>query len=389
MKNNISFVVENQKCTNCFNCLSVCPKKAISKSHQFGHVFPNVDNNLCIDCGMCLKKCHVVQSLKEQTFEKDYYVGYFNSIIANRSSSGGIATAASLHIIDDGGVVFGSTISLKNDSLSCFHMMISDKEDIKLIQGSKYLDSKVDLVFPEVKEQLSQSKKVLFIGCSCHVSSLNLYIEDNLKDNLFTIDLVCHGVPCDSLFDNYVKFLESKYRGKIIDISFRKRNNYVKKERHNYCITVTILKNKKNIKKEIKLRASAYYRLFMARAGYRPSCYNCKYASINKPSDITLGDFYSKNTHGFDPKQHLSFIMVNTAKGKELLNSLKDIELARIDEKEAIETHEQLKLPSKTTDIGLKMLSIYSKEGYKGLQKYIAIRNSISWVPSLIKRILK
>ena len=59
---------------------------------------------------------------------------------------------------------------------------------------------------------------------------------------------------------------------------------------------------------------------------FRPSCYNCKFANIHRPGDVTLGDFWGieKNDPAFDDNKGVSLILINTEKGNKLFNMAKE-----------------------------------------------------------------
>ena len=53
-------ICEDELCTGCCACLNICPKAAISMvEDNFGFNHPYIDNNICIDCGLCQKVCPI------------------------------------------------------------------------------------------------------------------------------------------------------------------------------------------------------------------------------------------------------------------------------------------------------------------------------------------
>ena len=49
------------ECCGCYACYNACPKKAISIENDFeGFMYPVVDTNLCVECGLCEKVCPVI-----------------------------------------------------------------------------------------------------------------------------------------------------------------------------------------------------------------------------------------------------------------------------------------------------------------------------------------
>ena len=58
----------------------------------------------------------------------------------------------------------------------------------------------------------------------------------------------------------------------------------------------------------------------------RPSCYNCKYTNTIRPSDITIGDYWNiKNVDpDFEDSLGVSCVLINTKKGLEVFNKIKN-----------------------------------------------------------------
>ena len=53
---NISGIKE--KCVGCKSCEQSCPKHCISMlENKEGFWYPSVDEECCVECGLCLKKC--------------------------------------------------------------------------------------------------------------------------------------------------------------------------------------------------------------------------------------------------------------------------------------------------------------------------------------------
>lgn len=58
---------------------------------------------------------------------------------------------------------------------------------------------------------------------------------------------------------------------------------------------------------------------------YRECCYQCDYANTNRVGDLTVGDFWgiAKSHPEFDSPKGVSSILVNSKKGKILLEKMK------------------------------------------------------------------
>ena len=380
MSTRIKDVINSNKCTECYSCFSSCPKNAIS----INNLQPIVDESVCISCQICEKKCHILNQFNND-YQQEYYYGKWDNELAKKSSSGGIASAVAYDFISKGGVVYGASICFKNNRLVCEHIRIDRVDDLYKIQGSKYVQSKISGALPLVKKDLEDNNKVLFIGCSCQVAAVRLFVPQKQLPNLATIDLVCHGVPKDNMFYDYISYLEKKYNASVIDISFRERNNSKNKSEKNYVLNI-IFRNKKTFVKRIGLRKSSFYRLYMAMAGYKDSCYQCKYTSLHKPGDITLGDAYCYSPELFSKKDCVSTILVNTKQGKEMLDAINDLTFKKADKDEVVKHHYQLSKPSYVTDVGKKLFEIYLAGGFKSLERYIKIRNILTFPFRIFKK---
>ena len=92
-------------CCGCSACEQVCPKQAISmKENKNGFSYPVIDDSLCVDCGLCVKKCqyltdsNIIETRKEP---KVYAVISENTEALKRSSSGGAAYVLGETVIEN------------------------------------------------------------------------------------------------------------------------------------------------------------------------------------------------------------------------------------------------------------------------------------------------
>ena len=71
---------------------------------------------------------------------------------------------------------------------------------------------------------------------------------------------------------------------------------------------------------------NSYMRLFLSDIALRESCYNCSFKKKYRNSDITLADFWGiSNIHpDMNDNMGTSLVIVNTEKGNELFNSIRD-----------------------------------------------------------------
>ncbi len=317
MENNIN-IVQN-KCTACRSCEQICPKNAITMiEDEEGFLYPKIDNNLCINCGLCIKKCHGLNKEYKSNYKNIYGIKPINKNISKKSTSGGFAYLLSKNVIENGGYVYGS---LYNDDFYVKHTCVDNIDDLEKLRGSKYVASDTEYTFRDVKEKLSNGKEVLYIGTACQIAGLNSFLEKKYN-NLLTVDIVCHGVPSNKLFKKYIQYLEKKYNQKVKLYEFR---NKEKKDWGNgFCSKITFYDNSV---KYLNADFDYYYSNFLQGNTYRESCYKCNYANINsRPADITIADCWGiEITHpDFYDKNGVSLVIVNTDIGKEKINILNE-----------------------------------------------------------------
>lgn len=356
-------------CSGCAVCEAVCPANAISMvNRKFGYRLPEIDKNKCLKCKLCEEICK--KSFDRSGKKPDKPVSYIayakDPAVQMGSASGGAFACLANSILDSGGVVFGACLSFVNGEAVVKHRLIDNKEELPLILKSKYVQSDCSEIYSTVKEYLSHNKLLMFSGTSCQVDGLYRYLGKRDIPNLFTVDLVCHGVPGAELFNDYIKYISKKYNSEVVSFDFRDK----KTNRIDYTESITF-RNGKII--SIPFYKSPYYLMFLQMESYREGCYHCKFASINKPADITLGDFFGAEQSCPDAfeslgecrKNGVSLVMVNTDNGGSLL-SRQDMELVEVPLKATMAAHEQLCQPSGYTDMRLSLIDKYSN-GFKNV----------------------
>ena len=203
-------------------------------------------------------------------------------------------------------MVFGCAF---DEKLVARHIAIETQADLEKLQGSKYVQSNTKGVFQQAKTALDNGRYVLFSGTGCQVAGLKAFLGKDYE-KLLTVDVVCHGVPSPELFRRYLQWLSLRNNGQITDYSFR----YKGKKGWGLFYKYTVGKKSKTGSGFF----DPYYYSFLKCHNYRGGCYSCRYAGENRPSDITLADFWSiKSQHKgfFDPKGN-SAVIINSPKGE-------------------------------------------------------------------------
>lgn len=378
----------NNNCTYCYSCLLSCPKKCISfESGLFG-TMPIIDETKCIQCGNCIKHCHVLNPQNRQ-YPIKCFASWSKKNAAKNSASGGIFYEIASTILLDGGIVYGVGCEANKAKF----MKITKEEDLFLLQGSKYVYSVPFDIFKEVERDLKDGKLVLFSGLPCQIGAIKAFLQKEYC-NLLLIELICHGAPMPILFEKYIKYYELINKCEVLNWKFRE---HLKVHKNGYYGSVS-LKKKQNKKRKIILwNTDPYYYHFMKSNICRDVCLNCSYASADRGADITLGDFWG--IEKIDPKLKTGFVsivLINSIKGLSQYNLVADNIISKeTDVSLSCSLNPQLNKPtvSNTAD-RKKFESNFNKNGweevsksfFKENKKYILYAWLVFILPDFIKK---
>lgn len=316
----MTYLISNDKeqCSGCSACANVCAHNALHLiKDEEGFFYPEKNNN-CINCGLCERVCPYNDDNKDNipTSTPSVYASYSKKE-REHSSSGGIFYVIGKSVIEKGGVVYGAAF---NEDLKLQHQEANTIEELERLRGSKYVQSDMQFTFREIKTKLNCNIQVLFCGTPCQVAGLRSYLRKEY-DNLFTIDVVCDGVPSQWMFDQHQEYLELKHNAKLVSYSFRDNKGWSGCE-----IAEFETNNGKRIKQVTPTYVlSPYLYSFLYGYTYRYSCYKCRFAKIPRQGDITLGDFWGieKFRPSIDKSSGVSAVLINSEKGTELWDTIK------------------------------------------------------------------
>lgn len=310
-------------CTGCRTCEQICPKHAISMVYNDeGFLIPDIDEHLCIECGLCKRKCPQ-ELLNLKTYPQKIVAAKIkDDIHLKDSTSGGLFWLIAHGAILNGAVVYGCAYQ---DDFIPTHIRVTSSTDLIKLQGSKYVQSDTKDTYSLVKNDLENGKFVVYSGTPCQIAGLKSFLTKEYN-NLLLVDILCHGVPSPLLFKRYKKWLEKKYRGSLKTYSFRyKKNGFGGRYLLRYIL------GEKEYTNPIML--DPYGDAFLSGRTFRECCYQCKYASLDRTGDFSLGDFWNPNALGceFDTSKGVSMVLINSEKAYRFWKSI----ISEIDYKEA------------------------------------------------------
>ena len=310
-------LIPREDCTGCSACASACPEECVSMAaDERGFLHPVVDHSKCIDCGLCKRVCPVLNDdiFKSPSDSQFFSCKHRNDEVRRNSSSGGFFYELASMVISEGGVVCGARFS--SDYKRVYHSLAFTFGDFQPMRVSKYVQSEMRDTYHRVRDVLKTGKKVLFTGTPCQVAGLKAFL---MKDyyNLISVEVVCHGVPSQKVWDYYLSSLEKEYHGKVSAVSFRdKRDGW-----RNYHITIGF-DNGSVISESSK--DNAYMKSFLTDLNIRESCTRCHFKRFASGADITMGDFWGSTELGDDYSDDvgISVIGLHTEKAKALFDRL-------------------------------------------------------------------
>lgn len=313
-------ITNKADCCGCCACVDICNKKAITlETDNEGFWYPKVNIDTCNNCGLCDNVCPIKNVQKDITKNKTplVFAAYTkDEDIRIDSTSGGIHSTLAEIIYERNGYVSGA---IYNKDHTVIHIISSDPNELPQIRSSKYLQSKSQGIYREIKDKLNNNKEVFFCGTPCQVNALYRYLKKDY-DKLTTCDFICRGVNSPKVFLSYVKMLEKEYGARAKNFKFKAK----KWGWHNFSMQVKF----ENGKEYCKDRYNDLFFIGYLQSGVftRPSCYDCKFKGFPQKADITLGDFWGIENldKTMDQDKGTSLVMINSDKGLELFNSIKD-----------------------------------------------------------------
>lgn len=306
-------IKDRKDCSGCSACANACPRHAVSMhADPMGFLYPSIDLNRCVDCGLCDRVCpfkdgHVLHS--DVPVQTAYAVRAEDAL--TESQSGGMGWTLMKHIIGQGGIVYG--VGLDEDFLPV-HKRAADIAGIEEFRLSKYAQSNIGRSFSQVKADLEAGRTVLFTGTPCQTAGLDSFLVESLKDRLLLVDIICHGTPAPQMWKAYLDHRSERVGERVTGVRFRDPS-------------FGWHGAKETIRFETRSESSDEYSyLFYKRVSVRPSCGNCHFSKLERPSDMTIGDCWGIEKVAPDfaaDNKGCSLVLCNSVKGQDLFEAVK------------------------------------------------------------------
>ncbi len=310
----VAQVVRERRCTGCSACVSVCPKNAIvMRENEDGFLCPEIDKEKCVNCGICLNKCISEHPIYKNNPRPACYAMMADDDTRKISSSGGMFTVAAEYVLEKGGYVCGAAY---REDFTVEHIIISDKSELGRLRGSKYMQSHMGHIYSDVKNLLEEGKLVLFTGMPCQTAGLYASLGKDYE-NLYTIDLFCHGITSSKVFQ--------KYHHDVLGDKPLARLEFKEKEPWGWHAGVNAY-FKDGSKYSVPLERDMFFIAYLKSIAKNTTCAVCTANRLPRQGDMTMGDFWGIARH--DPSMHdgkgTSAVLLNNEKGARFFEALKD-----------------------------------------------------------------
>lgn len=358
--NNVTMVHQDD-CYGCTACYAVCPLSAISiKSGIKGFPVPSVDKTKCVDCGLCVKTCPKLNSVQKRLIDEStpvYAVKHKDESVRMQSTSGGAFSMLVQGLLSQNVIVYGAA-----SDRTIRHIRVADG-DISVLRKSKYVQSSMENRYTDILNDLRELRTVLFVGTPCQCAGLINFLETKKcsRENLYTIDFVCHGTQSPKLYEDYLKYSEAKAKKKIVNHEFRNQDSgwHSHTEKNFFSDGTWDTQS---------FEAQLFTRLFYTDLGFKETCYKCEFASKERCSDITIGDFWGieKAMPEIDDNIGVSLVVLNNKKGEalfELSKQYADCFAANI----SMTTQAHLDHPVARPTSNDNFWSTYQNKGFKAI----------------------
>lgn len=308
-------VIKNELCCLCGTCVGVCPVNAIKFKDE---KISETENN-CINCGKCMSSCPGIgfnyvdmnedifhasneNNNKDLGFYLDIKKGYAcDEKIRYGASSGGIATAISLYLLENN--IIDGVIGVVPEGKGYKAGILRTREEIIKAKQSKYVFIPVNEI---IKQLLATDGKYLFVGLPCHIQGMRKAEKLNVKleDKIFMYVGIFCGFNMSSMATDFLIKKSKISCKKIESIQYRgiKNGN-----------TGFLIKSKDKdffVSKHGYTILNAFYS--------KPRCWKC-YDLTGEFADISLGDAWEMDGAW-------SRLIIRSKKAEDIINEMQNRE---------------------------------------------------------------
>lgn len=385
---------DSKKCSGCTACKTICPVNAIKMiPDDEGFGVPVINKDICVDCGVCIKVCPADNGVsKDKRIDNESYAVRWTNAVRKKSASGAFFPAVAKYFIEEKqGYVCGCVL---DDSLAPIHIVSNKWDDVVRMQDSKYVQSNMEECYSEIIELLQKEKWVLFTGTSCQAAGLLSLIQTRKinRDHLLLVDFFCHGVPSPRIWKDYIKFYHEEKRRQVVGYRFRsKKYGWGEKARGSSYLNCIQYTKRRKVKYDNYSYAARMWRtIFFSNICIRQYCYTCPYATVNKPADITMGDFWGIDgiLKDFDDGKGCSAVILRTEYARKVFDELSYLDKSKVNVEDITKRQKNAFEPSESHPLRSEFWNDYKSLSFKELsQKYFYYSNSRR-IKDVVKRIL-
>ncbi|RKI30430.1 4Fe-4S dicluster domain-containing protein [bacterium 1xD8-6] len=310
----------NKLCCGCGACKVSCPTGAIQIALDAdGFYVASVDHEKCISCGKCSMVCPYLNIGDIPKIEEGNLFSYKDreDAVLMRSSSGGAAFKMATTLLDKGYSVVGCAYN-KNEHFAEHIIVTPDTKDkLKLLQGSKYMQSK----FYDCMKLIGNSNEpIVVFGTPCQIAGVKNIIGK--RNDVFLVDLVCHGVPTYGSYKKYLQYLSISKGleiGNDFETIFRfKPSGWRRRYIYNGNSEKYIIQHQSK---------DPYFLMFEHGFCYSKGCYECPWRN-KSASDIRLGDYWG-DKFAYDITG-VSMVCAFTEKGRHFISQIEGMVVENI-----------------------------------------------------------
>lgn len=308
-------ILAGDDCTGCGACFNACPTNSVLMDvNKDGFLKARINTSTCIKCQKCSQSCPVLHPLYRNVKEPECNAVMADDDTRFMSSSGGAFTLFAKVILERNGMVCGAKL---DENLHVLHECIEDYECLAELRGSKYYQSDIGRSFQKIKLTLEEKRPVLFVGLPCQVAGLYGYLQKDY-DQLYTVDLFCHGISSKKVFDKYLQDVHGTER-KIVDLKFKAKEpwgwhagiNADFDDGSHYASPC---------------ERDPFYVSYLSSISKNNTCASCKFNRLPRQGDLTIGDFWGINAYSkeLNDGKGTSAVLINNDRGQELIEMIRN-----------------------------------------------------------------